>query len=806
MTQQIAEQIRSVGLDAFPCRADKSPAVAKGQSWKVVAKQPADSFFWQPDSLVGLPIPPGTVVLDLDTYKGVTREAVDEWLGVRLDWDAALIQHTAGGGQHYAFAVDWPVQFGSSLGGDLVAAGLDTRTAGQGYIATGQGYGWQGFGPLRLAQPATLPRLPDATRPYLEKQVNAVPSTVKLPEGDRDVDTIRDALRHISADCTRAEWVNVGMALKHHFHDDEETGYALFVEWSESAPDRLDYDSLSPQWNSFKIDNGEGGTVTAGTLMYLAMQSGYVPPRGFDTLAAFSGGATIEAFGDIVSQITAEGCDATHAPGLVSAIDTFNGSEIQRTVLRSLLHRELKDAGLLTRELRAMLDGKSAATTPSRNAPGAYGKNHTENAQLFLQQFYPSGLLVRSDECWYAYDGKCWQDMDDDHVKHLVFQAMRDSLPQDSTINGAYNVLSKMCYTSIKIGRTPSHLVIYQNGVLDITTGVLQAHTPDIFTTVIMPYDYTPGRSCNTWLAFLDEVFEGDQERVHMLQEWFGYMLTSSYYYQKLMLLVGPSRSGKGTIGKMLRLLVGDGNFSGGSLQSFSSDKFIDTMRHRSVMFVGDAEQRVPRSVVGTIIERLKTITGNDAISFDRLYKNSLTETLPTRITIASNHIPSLFDDSGALANRFLVLPINVSFADKENPVLFDHLREEIEGVGAWALEGLHRLNQAGKFTMPQASLDESEYVRETYSPLTVFISDVCAPYARQFTTSVEVFEAYRAWAVRTGEANILAQRTFIGAFKDATRGRFQYGKHYEGRGFKGLKLRAVEGGTHAEAFMEVVK
>lgn len=802
---EVAQQLASAGLPVFPCSASKTPAVPKGVPWGLVATLQPDQLNW-PSGLAGIPIPAGAVVLDLDTYKGATRQQVEQALSCALPWNEAFIQNTLQGGEHYAFAVDWDVLFGSNMFG---VHGLDTRTVGKGYICTGEGYSWAGFGPLRLSDPGTmLPRLPDGAR-LVTEQVQREVTSVDLPQGDRDVTLIREALQYISSDCSRTEWVATGMALKHHFHDAQDVGFALFKEWSEYHADRLDYDTLEQQWGSFKVFNADGASVTIASVIYKAMQAGWVPPGDINTALAFgAGAASVEVFGLLIDRIQESGGDPKLTSELIDAIKSTECSDIQRATLLATLHRELKDAGLLTKQVRAALDaavtGKVAAADTTHNAPGRYGKNHTENAAMFLDQRYPASTLLRADEVWYFYNGKCWGELSEGQIKSELFNSMYRSYPQDNTINGTYGVLCKMCHTMLKIGRVPSNLIVYANGVLDLNTWTLNPHSPEYFTTNLLPYNYSPQAPCRRWLSFLHEVFEGDDERIALLQEWLGYLLSSSYRFHKIMLLLGPPRSGKGTIGRILARLVGEQNFSGGSLHAFASDKFLDSLRTKPVMFVGDAEQKISRNQVGIIIERILTISGNDAISFDRIYKSSITEALPTRITLSSNHTPSLFDDSGALAGRFVVLPINVSFMGREDPYLFDVLITELEGIAAWSLAGLHRLSQKGRFILPQASLDEMQYVVETYSPLERFIDDVCEPVAGSVITSEDTYLAYRAWATAQQEDNILARRTFISAFKDATRGRFKYGTHHQlecGRGFKGVKLRPVKSAGTAGAF-----
>lgn len=808
----IADQLYTAGVPVFPCYPNKGPAVGKGEDWNDYAAQPPGTHHW-PSNLVGVPIPAGVVVVDLDTYKGVTRRDVEQLLGCALPWDAALIQRTQNGGEHYAFrAPEWDVRQGSDL---HKLKGLDTRCAGKGYICTGApDYQPVGFGVFAMAHPQVLPALPEATRRWLEHAHLPAVVPVALPEGDRDIENITAALRHISPGCGRSEWVKVGLALRHHFHDDEETGISLFDLWSSGelhggeAPPNYVPEHIQGQWGSFKPE----GSTTIGSLFYEAIQGGWHPPASIDTARAFGeNAAPADSFNDLVDRIQSVGGNPRHTNDLISDVRALAGNALQLATLLALLTRELKDAGLLTKPIREQLDALAGTATPPR-VRGEYGKNHTENAGLFLERNFPGGGLTRSDQAWYSYTGRAWDELDDDDIRHKLSTDMSSSLPQHSNISGTYSVLCTLCHKAgTRINQIPPQLVLFQNGVLDLSTAQLLPHTPEHFTTNILPYDYNPHARADRWLMFLYEIFEGDTQRVELLQEWFGYMMSNGYAHHKILLMLGPPRSGKGTIGRIMENIVGAQNFTGASLHAFTSDAFLESLRTKTVAFSGDTERRVNRNSIDVVIERLKKISGNDAVTFSRKYKSTLSQTLPTRIIIAGNHIPNLFDDSGALAGRLLVLPFNTSYVDRENHNLFDELHAELEGISAWALQGLTRLSTNGRFTVPAASQVEAEFIAETFSPLKSFVDTTCIMGGEDKTSCGDLYDSYRAWAVMNQEAHILARKVFVSTFKDFSRGK---GCHYGPqrinavvmKGFRGLALRPVDSATAGAFAPQAVK
>lgn len=393
---EIAQQLHAAGLNVFPCRADKSPAVSKGQPWAEVAKQPPESLRW-PSGVVGVPVPPGVVVLDLDTYKGVTREQVEALLGCSLPWDRALIQTTQRGGQHYAFkAPQWPVRQDSNVS----ITGFDTRVGTKGYIATGAGYTPIGFGLFALAHPEALAELPDACRPTLEHVQRSVEHT-PLPEGDKDAQTVRDALSRIPPSVGRSEWMRVGLALRHYFHDDEQVGMSLFDEWSsggltpehDTPANYAGPEDIEHQFTSFKP---EGGT-TISTLFYAAMQNGWRPPAGIDVSSAFGpGAAPVDAFCEMIDRIQETGGDPKQTSELITALGAMPCDQLQRATLLATLTRELKDAGLLSKGVKQQIDGLSGAPSapkaqPQKPAPGQFLPANTPLHSDMWAKFHTKG-------------------------------------------------------------------------------------------------------------------------------------------------------------------------------------------------------------------------------------------------------------------------------------------------------------------------------------------------------------------------------------------------------------------------------
>src|SRR5262249_15591330 len=104
-------------------------------------------------------------------------------------------------------------------------------------------------------------------------------------------------------------------------------------------------------------------------------------------------------------------------------------------------------------------------------------------------------------------------------------------------------------------------LRVVRNGLLHLPTMTLYPHTPRLFTLNALDFDYDPkAPPPREWLRFLRKTWAGEPESIYALMEWFGYCLTHDTSQQKIMLLVGPKRSGMGTIARVQAAVAGAHN------------------------------------------------------------------------------------------------------------------------------------------------------------------------------------------------------------------------------------------------------
>src|SRR5438093_1430289 len=74
------------------------------------------------------------------------------------------------------------------------------------------------------------------------------------------------------------------------------------------------------------------------------------------------------------------------------------------------------------------------------------------------------------------------------------------------------------------------------------------------------------------WLKLLNDQWAKDQESIDAIHEQFGYLVTPDTSQQRIMLWIGPPRSGRGTMKEILTALIGAGNVASTSAASLAGD------------------------------------------------------------------------------------------------------------------------------------------------------------------------------------------------------------------------------------------
>jgi len=238
--------------------------------------------------------------------------------------------------------------------------------------------------------------------------------------------------------------------------------------------------------------------------------------------------------------------------------------------------------------------------------------------------------------------------------------------------------------------RPPLEVVNLKNGLLDLSTGQLQSHTPDHLTSVQLPVEFQPGATCPGWDGFIAATFPDDAYLAGVGFQIPALLMVPYTSTQKTILLTGEGGNGKSTYLAACMAFVGRRNCSSLSLHRLEGDKFAAS---RLLGKLANVCPDLPSEHLAST-SVFKAITGEDPVPGEYKFRESF-EFIPfARLVFSANHPPKSSDSSDAFFRRWLVIPFERTFdPDRDNYVPRDELDARLADAGE--LSGV--LNQALK-------------------------------------------------------------------------------------------------------------
>jgi P4 family phage/plasmid primase-like protien len=291
-----------------------------------------------------------------------------------------------------------------------------------------------------------------------------------------------------------------------------------------------------------------------------------------------------------------------------------------------------------------------------------------------------------------------------------------------------------------------------KNGLLDLSepsapTPRVIENSPQWFSTVALPVNYDPAAKCDGWMVFLGEVMEGDADRIELIQELAGYLLTVDTTQHKFVVAEGEGANGKSVLLDVLTALLGPENVAHVPLEMFGN-RFQLTPTVGKLANVCAEVGEIDRVAEGF----LKQFTAGDRMYFDRKNMSGVMAYPSARLILSTNNRPQFRDRSAGLWRRMIVLPFRVTIpVERQDPLLKEKLKSELPGILNWALRGRVRLEERGHFNIPAICAEALEEYKQESNPARVFLTENCAAEASASTSCSHLYAEYVIWSKENG-------------------------------------------------------
>jgi P4 family phage/plasmid primase-like protien len=347
------------------------------------------------------------------------------------------------------------------------------------------------------------------------------------------------------------------------------------------------------------------------------------------------------------------------------------------------------------------------------------------------------------------FDGKCWKTEADlmagifattyfrpiaDNKKRAEFKGF---LYSTNSVDGDFFQKNNHGYIN------------FSNGVLRLEDRVLLEHSPDFGFTYVLPYSYNPSADCPEFDKMMDNISLKDDEMINLLLEYIGYAIGGlrASFGAKALLLTGGGSNGKSTFLNVIKMMVGNECFSSVSLKDMNDPNCRYSMVGKLFNICEEIEEDELRR--GTAIFK-SIVTGAD-VSVKKLYSDSISMRMDTKLIISCNELPSSRENTYAIYRRMLIVPFNAVF-DKKSGIdknIESRISLEMSGIYNKVLKAYDKfIKNEGNFTLATVSekaLEAYKYNNSTFNQFT----DECLLRGEvtDYICSDDLMMAFNSWA-----------------------------------------------------------
>jgi putative DNA primase/helicase len=321
-----------------------------------------------------------------------------------------------------------------------------------------------------------------------------------------------------------------------------------------------------------------------------------------------------------------------------------------------------------------------------------------------------------------------------------------------------------------------TNLLAVRNGVVDLRTGMLYDHRPELHMTQLVDVEYNPDAQSPRWEQFLGEVMPDMPDMPRFLQRLVGYGVTGETSEHAMAIHYGRGSNGKSifldTMRSVFKAVSSVTDWSSFERkQNGAGGPRPDLVRLRGARLVTVNEADARASIDEAQIKRMAS---GDMITARGLHQSDIEFYPNFLLQMATNAKPDIRGADEGIWRRVKLIPWTRYFAPHEQDhQLMDTLLSESEGILTWAVRGAVEWYASG-LQEPERVRNATRDYREAADILGGFIDAVehggwLVPEDNKKVPSAWTYSLYKKWALTQSytERDMLSQKAFKAALEE---------------------------------------
>ncbi|NQV17624.1 MAG: hypothetical protein HQ534_03685 [Armatimonadetes bacterium] len=344
-----------------------------------------------------------------------------------------------------------------------------------------------------------------------------------------------------------------------------------------------------------------------------------------------------------------------------------------------------------------------------------------------IKNFIKIRKLIYVGGRFYSYRNGYYKEISKYNFKKEISEASNSEKYYRSQLDNTIDGLRT--YSEVGVDQINSQKYInMNNGLFNTDTCKLESHSSELITTIRVPIEYNQNATCEQYQKFLHSSVPNKTSQL-VLQEFFGYTLSRDTNHEIACFLIGEGGNGKGVLMKVLLLLFGKENISFLDISELGKD----TNRVQLFNKLLNISTEMNSKITTHSFKIFKQVTSFETITGKFLYSDAFSFNPNAKFIFSVNDKPVFPENNEATFRRLLLIDFPNIFGElsegakhQKDIQLFEKLKTEKQGIFNWAIEGLNRLREKGKFSQDDTTLMQMEKFKIHTDSIGEFLKKKC--------------------------------------------------------------------------------
>ncbi len=275
---------------------------------------------------------------------------------------------------------------------------------------------------------------------------------------------------------------------------------------------------------------------------------------------------------------------------------------------------------------------------------------------------------------WWLWDPLllAWRRSDETDILNMVSRCVKSDLDLlNAKLKNEILLLLRLHGRINQPKVAPLSWIQFKNGIVDLNTikgegeiFELIKPSPEYFMMNPIPWEISNSSDTPIIDKLFNDWMQPDIDFIDTLYEIISYCMLRDYPINRIFCFHGPGSNGKTTFINLLKIFIGDGNFSSTRLSTLLNNRFELQKLHKKL--IATISETTFREIENSDV--IKDLSGGDIISFEYKYAiDAVSEKNYAKLIISTNNLPPTSDKSQGYYRRWLIIDFLNKFTEKRD-------------------------------------------------------------------------------------------------------------------------------------------